>query len=92
MPVMAVVLLLVLLAAGYVRNTYFGSGSETRNYCTAEQRKAQYCIELYDPVCGWFDAEKVLCVKYPCADTYSNSCFACADENVLYWTAGECPG
>lgn len=63
----------------------------TKNYCTPEQKKADICIQLYNPVCGWLDPEKIQCIKYPCANTFSNSCFACIDENVLYWTEGECP-
>lgn len=61
------------------------------NTCTAEQKQADACIEIYQPACGWDDPEKVQCIKYPCAQTYSNSCFACIAENVLYWTEGECP-
>ncbi len=60
-------------------------------YCTPESRNAGACIELYMPVCGWFDPAKIQCFRYPCAQTYSNSCFACSDENVLYYTEGECP-
>jgi len=89
MAVSAALVLSLLVLAGHVKNSYFGS--DTQNYCTAGQRQAQYCIMLYAPVCGWFDPETIQCFAYPCADTYSNSCFACMDENVLYWTAGECP-
>jgi hypothetical protein len=62
----------------------------TKNYCTQEQRNADACIEIYQPVCGW-NNENIQCIRYPCAQTYSNSCFACIDENVAYWTEGECP-
>jgi len=86
----AALLLALLVLTGYVKNSYFGEPA-ARNYCMAEQRRAEYCIMIYAPVCGWFDPEKIQCFAYPCADTYSNSCFACMDENVLYWTAGECP-
>jgi len=64
---------------------------EERFNCTEESRKADFCIEIYQPVCGWSDPEKIRCIKFPCANTYSNSCFACMDENVLYYTEGECP-
>jgi hypothetical protein len=60
-------------------------------YCEEEQRNVDACIEIYQPVCGWNDPEKVVCIRYPCASTYSNSCFACQDENILYYTEGECP-
>ena len=52
--------------------------------------RSDVCIEIYDPVCGWF-SDDVQCVTYPCAVTFSNSCFACGDETVEYWTPGECP-
>jgi len=61
-----------------------------KTYCTEEQRNTQACTMEYRPVCGWFD-ESIQCVKYPCADTYSNPCIACSDEKVEYWTEGECP-
>ncbi len=61
-----------------------------RNYCTEEQRQADSCIQVYEPVCGWF-GQDVQCFRYPCAATYSNACFACLGENVEYWTEGECP-
>ncbi len=62
------------------------------NYCDADSRLADACIKIYQPVCGWMDGEKIQCFAYPCAQTFSNSCFACMDENVLYWTDGGCPG
>ena len=68
-----------------------GKNEIAENYCTPEQKKADVCIELYKPVCGWFDSKQIQCIKYPCAATYSNSCFACANEKILYWTEGECP-
>ena len=61
------------------------------NYCKASDRKAEVCIEIYGPVCGWFDSSQIKCIKFPCAQEFSNSCFACANENVLYWTQGGCP-
>ena len=62
-----------------------------KTFCTDEQREAEICTADYSPVCGWSDPEKIQCIKYPCATTYSNICNACADENVLYYTEGECP-
>lgn len=41
-------------------------------------------------VCGWFN-KNIECLKYPCAETYSNSSDACSDSKVDYWTTGECP-
>jgi len=64
---------------------------ENRVYCTEEQKQADACIEIYQPVCGYSDPEKIKCLVYPCASTYSNSCFACMAEDVLYWVDGICP-
>ena len=60
-------------------------------YCELEQRKAEACTMEYAPVCGWSDPEKIQCIRYPCAQTYGNICTACANENVAYYTVGECP-
>ena len=64
---------------------------EEKFFCSNESRNAEACITLYDPVCGWNDPDIIKCIKFPCANTYSNSCFACMDENVLYYTKGVCP-
>lgn len=64
---------------------------QERNFCTPESRDADACIEIYQPVCGWYDPERIQCIRYPCATTFSNSCFACMNEDVLFWTEGECP-
>src|SRR3989338_2366898 len=62
-----------------------------KNDCTKEQRSAEACIALYQPVCGWYDPEEIQFFRYPCANTFSNSCEACRNKNVVYWTDGECP-
>lgn len=58
--------------------------------CTDEQREVTGCTREYMPVCGWFE-DYIKCIKYPCAATYSNSCSACQNPNVAYYTGGECP-
>jgi hypothetical protein len=83
----AVVALAALVTAGYARNAYFGAVGV---FCPAGQRP-DVCLQIYRPACGWFDPESIQCIRYPCAATYSNSCVACADEKVLYWTDGPCP-
>jgi len=60
------------------------------NYCTQEQKSAEVCPEYYSATCGWFNSS-VKCLKYPCAQTFANPCFACANPNVEYYTTGECP-
>lgn len=62
------------------------------HYCSADDRRAEACIAIYKPVCGWYDPAKVQCVRYPCAKDFSSSCHACGVDQVLYWTSGKCPG
>lgn len=54
------------------------------------ETRSDACTKEYIPVCGWF-SENVQCIKYPCAANYGNSCTACSDEKVEYWTEGKCP-
>lgn len=61
-----------------------------KTFCTSQSRNVEACIEIYQPVCGFFDPDKIECVTKPCTNTYANSCFACIDENVLYYEEGEC--
>ena len=93
-----IILILILIASGLLiaervkNNGIIDTGTEeVKNYCPEESRNADVCIQLYQPVCGWFDSAQVQCVRYPCAYTCSNSCFACMDDKVEYWTDGECP-
>ena len=61
------------------------------NFCLEENIEAGLCMTLYDPVCGY---EQVQCITTPCPPiphTFSNSCFACQDERIVYWIPGECP-
>lgn len=46
--------------------------------CSPDSRTADACIEIYQPVCG-NDARE-----------YPNSCFACMNENVIFYLEGEC--
>lgn len=61
-----------------------------RNYCPPPSGLGIACAEIYQPVCGWYNSN-IQCLKYPCAETFSNSCFACSDSRTSYWTAGVCP-
>ena len=59
--------------------TFVEVSLKERVNCTDESRNVDACIEIYQPVCG-----------RPINQTFSNSCFACIDENVAYYTGGEC--
>lgn len=67
------------------------STSSDFNYCSSDSRNGSVCTAIYKPVCGWFNATKIQCIKFPCAQTFSNSCAACHNTDVSYWTEGECP-
>jgi hypothetical protein len=59
--------------------------------CNPDERAADVCIELYAPVCA---SVEVQCVTTPCnpiPQTFLNSCFACANEQVTSYVDGECP-
>jgi hypothetical protein len=63
-----------------------------KTYCEDTQRGENIaCTMDYNPVCGWNDSGEIQCIKYPCAETYSNGCVACSNEYVEYYTPGECP-
>ena len=62
-----------------------------KHYCNPGDKNGEVCFELYAPVCGWLNPAKIQCIRYPCARTFSNSCFACMDKDVIYWTDEECP-
>jgi hypothetical protein len=59
------------------------------NDCIAEERGRE-CPEVYVATCGWYNQD-IQCTTHPCAFTYANSCEACNDEKVAYWTEGPCP-
>jgi hypothetical protein len=58
--------------------------------CSAAQRNMM-CTEQYQPVCASY---QVQCITTPCnpvPKNYGNSCSACADQNVVSYSEGECP-
>lgn len=64
--------------------------AQTTFTCTEEMKQAEACIEIYAPVCGLVDVQ---CITTPCdpiPETFSNSCFACAQGNVSSYTEGAC--
>jgi hypothetical protein len=59
------------------------------HYCL--NPRPELCTDNYDPVCAWFDCKKIECINYPCAIEAANSCYACLDYDIEYWTSGPCP-
>ena len=66
------------------------AAEEGPTMCAPESREADVCMSLFEPVCGLFDPGKIQCIKAPCGQTFSNSCEACKDPNVMGYTSGEC--
>jgi len=71
-----------LIAEGYYWNETEGAcvKDSEKEFCPPGSRDADICIEIYSPVCG-----------YPIKQSFSNSCFACLNNNVDYYISGECP-
>jgi len=88
-------IVLVILAGGYYLLPNTSNKEPVLNgdnivNCQPEQREAEACIEIYQPVCGKVNVQ---CVTTPCEpvfETFSNSCFACMNSLVESYTEGEC--
>ena len=64
--------------------------TKTTTRCPEEARGADFCIEIYKPVCGKVN---ILCFTEPCEpiyETFSNLCYACKNRLVESYTDGEC--
>jgi len=57
-------------------------------FCDEETRNIDVCVAIYEPVCGHYQEKD--CNVPSCKKTFSNLCFACIDENVLFYVRGEC--
>ncbi len=58
--------------------------------CTKEQKQAEACIEIYQPVCA---PVQIQCITTPCESipkTFGNSCEACSENNVTQYVEGAC--
>ena len=71
------------VSAGYEWNeTYEHCLKESEiTYCQENQRDANVCIQVYDPVCGFKQEGK---------ETFSNGCVACSNNQVNFYVPGEC--
>ncbi|MEK6899124.1 MAG: hypothetical protein AABW79_03450 [Nanoarchaeota archaeon] len=59
------------------------------HYCAPESRDVE-CDESQGVVCGWFTQQQGSC-NGPCVKIFVNTCQACEDDRVEYWTNGDCP-
>lgn len=85
------VVVITLAAAIAYQQDIFKPQEKKKTYCTLESRTVDGCTAQYDPVCGWFDTNRVQCIDYPCASTAGNACEACKNADIEYWTQGACP-
>jgi len=71
-------------------NKCLGTGEEDITFCTPEQRNADACYEIYDPVCAKMNIQ---CIQAPCDpiyQTFSNDCEACKNPLAGSYIRGEC--
>ncbi|MEK6895842.1 MAG: hypothetical protein AABX12_00070 [Nanoarchaeota archaeon] len=63
------------------------------HYCSDESREVEECEDIDEPVCGWYDLSRVECAPDdPCVrSVFPNVCKACQNDNIKYWTEGDCP-
>ncbi len=69
----------VVVKGEYADNQLWATEIFKAPKCEPGDRNADACIEIYQPVCGM-----------PINQTFSNSCFACINEDVIYYIEGEC--
>lgn len=58
--------------------------------CTTEERRAETCAGVYEPVCATVNIQ---CIKAPCEpiqETFSNACEACRNGLVPSYVPGAC--
>ena len=58
--------------------------------CDANNRP-EVCPFIFEPVCGWTGIQ---CLVAPCPEAhrdFGNGCEACSNQDILWYTPGECP-
>lgn len=66
------------------------SSADSSTECRPEQRNAEVCTALYQPVCARVNVQ---CIRAPCnpiRETFSNSCEACKNPLVESYIEGGC--
>ena len=73
-------------------STVFAGGMDDQ-YHECPKERAEFCIEIYDPVCAVRDTG-VRCIKAPCPSAekvnFANSCKACSEARVQGFEPGSC--
>lgn len=85
--ILFILIIVLVLLVSYIIISY---NTKTKFITCKENQNADSCIEIYKPVCGYVQVD---CIKEPCdlqTQTFSNSCFACSNNRVKYYTGGEC--
>jgi hypothetical protein len=49
-----------------------------------------HCPKLKHPVCGLYDPKQIVCIRYPCGETFINACKACKDPRIISFIDGPC--
>lgn len=58
--------------------------------CTEDQRGAEFCTAIYQPVCAKVNIQ---CISEPCdpiRETFASPCVACSNNLVESYVPGEC--
>lgn len=58
--------------------------------CSKEQREAQACAEVYDPVCAKVEIKCKMAPCDPIEQTFSSPCEACRISSIKSYVSGEC--
>lgn len=67
-----------------------GCSSTEKFSCLPEQREAELCAQVYEPVCARVN---ILCIRAPCYpvnETFPNACEACKNPLVDTYVTGKC--
>ena len=74
----------------YVEEIVKEENVNNETLCNSEQRQADVCAEIYQPVCA---VVEIQCIKAPCdpvSQTFGNKCEACKNPLVKSYVNGEC--
>ena len=64
--------------------------SNEKVYCNSDEKHIRECSDNFSMTCGWF-YPNVDCLIPPCKENFPDSCHACDNPSVEYWTEGACP-